>query len=214
VDNRSIVRLIISLITGIVLYLIPAILWLIDDLSGVMLMFLYMVESIIAVFLTIVCVLLLAPHHETPKVGNYDRKSKLIKNFLVVSSGFIIGCVIFLTAFAFLVLKVPFDFEEIKFAFVIIAGFQLFEFVSNLYLMRPLTLKKAEYFLSESLGGVFVIFLCTFIGFFLAMFSESWFVYPFLILHAIIVIGSPIQFFWKGRNGIENLSVDLGPRSI
>jgi len=199
VRKRSLAKLAISEITGIVIYLIPAILWFIDDLSGVMLMFLYMVEAIIAVFLSILTVLLLAPPQESPKIGNYGRKTDLIKSFLLISSGFIVGCVIFVTAFVFIVLKAPFDFEEVKFALVLIGGFQLFEFFSNLFLMRPLTLKKAEFFLSESLGGVFVIFLSTFIGFFLAMFSESLFVYPFLILHAIIVLGSPIQYFWKGK---------------
>lgn len=202
--GRSSARLIVSVTTGLVIYLIPAVLWFIEDLSGVMLMFLYMVEAIVTVLLAIVCVLLLAPRQETPRIGNYGRKADLIKTFLLISSGFILACVIFVTAFVFLVLKAPFDFDEITFALALIGGFQLFEFASNLFLMRPLTLKKAEFFLSESLGGVFVIFLCTFIGYFLALFSESWFVYPILILHAIIVIGSPVQYFWKGKQGLDS----------
>lgn len=179
-------------------------LWFFEDLSGAALMFLYTIESIITVILAIICVLILAPKTEYPKQGNYSKKSDLIKTFLLISVGLMIGCLIFVSAFVFLVLKLKIELSELIYALSLIIGFQLFEFISNLFLMRPLSLKKSEFFLSESLGGVAVIFFSVFIGFFLAMFSEQWFVLPFLVLNAIIVIGTPIQYFWKGK---ENVSV-------
>lgn len=173
-------------------------------------MLLYLVESIVTVFLSIVCVLLLAPSSEYPRRGNYDKRSKLIKSFLLISSGFILACVIFFSAFVFLVLKIRFDFSEIAFPLALIVGIQLAEFSSNLFLLRPLSLKRSEFLLSESLGGIVVIFLSIFMGFFLAMYADRWFVLPFLVFNAIIVIGSPIQYFWKGNDGTDALMVDAG----
>ncbi len=193
-------RLTVSILTGVVIYLIPALLWFFDDLSGAMLMFLYTIESIVTVMLAIICVMILAPEKEEPKQGNYSKKSELIKSFLIISSGFVAAAAIFVSAFVFLVLKERFDLNEAGFAMAVILGFQVVEFFSNLFLMRPLSLKKAEFFLSDSLGGIAFIVVAVFIGFFLAIFSEEWFVLPFLILNAIIVIGLPIQYFWKARD--------------
>ncbi len=168
-------------------------------------MFLYTIESIITVILAIVCVIILAPKTEYPKLGNYSKKSELIKTFLMISVGFMVVCLIFVSAFTFLVLKLKIEFSELIYALSLIIGFQIAEFISNLFLMRPLTLKKSEFFLSDSLGGIAVIFFSVFIGFFLAMFYEPWFVYPFLVLNAIIVIGLPIQYFWKEKDKVSVL---------
>lgn len=191
--------------TGIVIYLIPAILWFFEDLSGAALMFLYTIESIITVVFAIVCVLILAPKNEYPKQGNYSKKSDLIKTFLMISVGFMVVCLIFVSVFTFLVLKLKIEFSELVYALSLIIGFQIVEFISNLFLMRPMTLKKSEFFLSDSLGGIAVIFFSVFIGFFLAMFHEPWFVYPFLAFNAIIVIGMPIQYFWKEKKSVSIL---------
>ncbi|MBX3245412.1 MAG: hypothetical protein KF685_13250, partial [Acidobacteria bacterium] len=138
-------RLTISILTGIVIYLIPAILWFLEDLSGAMVMFLYTMESIVTVVLAIVTVLILAPQKEEPKQGNYNRKSDLIKNFLIISSGFGAGAVLFVSLFVFLFLNESLDVAEFGFALTVILVFQMVEFLSGLFLLRPLTLKKAEF---------------------------------------------------------------------
>lgn len=198
--TRSIAKLAVSEVTGIVIYLIPAILWFYEDLSGAMLMVLYTAESIVTVILAIVCVLLLAPRTEMTALGVYSKtKWSIVTNFLVIASGFSFAVALFVSMFVFLVLDQKPAFDELRFALTLILGFQFLELISNLFLMRPLNLRRAEVFLSESLGGIAMVFLSTLSGMCLAIFVEEWFVVPFLVLYSIIVIGLPIQHFWRDR---------------
>ena len=62
-------------------------------------------------------------------------------------------------------------------------------------MLRPFSLKKSEFFLTRSLGRVFLLFLAVFIGIFLAAYADKWFVIPFIALKTIADIGEQIQLF-------------------
>lgn len=190
---KSTLRLIISEITAIVINIIPAALWFFDDLPAATAMGLYALETVAVVVFAVLCVLILAPPKESTPKKNLV-KSRLITDFLIIAGGFTGVLLGFLSVFIFLILKTKIEFSAIKYALLIIAGFQLFEFLTNLYTLRPLSLKQSEFFLSRSFGGVALLFVAVFIGIFLAAFVNEWFVAPFIALKAMVDIGTPIQF--------------------
>jgi len=58
---------------------------------------------------------------------------------------------------------------------------------------RPLTLAKTENYLKQSMGRVALLFLAVFIGIFVALFVDKWFVIPFIALKTIVDIGGFMQ---------------------
>ena len=191
--NKSTLRLIISEITAIVINIIPAALWFFEDLPAAATMVLYALESVVAVILAVLCVLIIAPEDRDPKKVRY--KFKIIIDFLIIAGFLAFVLMTFIAVFIFLILKVKIEFSAIKYALLIIAAFQIFEFLTNLYTLRPLSLKRAEFFLSRSLGGLATLFVAVFLGVFLAFFANELFILPFIALNAMISIGTPIQFF-------------------
>jgi len=176
---------------------VPLGLWFFEDYPVAAVGVLYVLESITAVIFSILCVLLLAPPEQRDeKICKTRRKKEIIKSILWVFAPWTVFSLVFPAAVIFSP-KIggggvtPAD---IAFGLKFILAFQLLEFFSNLFLLRPLSLKEAEYFLSYSLGGMAVIFLSIFLGFFAAVIGISVFL-PFIVLKTFIDIGQPVQYF-------------------
>jgi Family of unknown function (DUF6498) len=193
--GKSTFKLIISEITAVGVNVVPLTLWLFEDYSAETTMVLYALESIAAVILAVLCVLLLAPVTEKSDTGKTRNRGKIITDFLLMAGVFTIVLLVFLFSFIFLVLKAHISPSEIKFGMLCIAAFQFFEFFSNLFLLRPLSLKEGEILLTQSFGGLVVLHISILTGVFLAAFVNEWFVVPFIVLKTIVDVAAPIQFF-------------------
>jgi hypothetical protein len=202
--SKSIAKLIISEISAIGINLVPLSLWLFEDYSSETTMILYLLESVVAIILAISCVLLLAPARERAENKTLER-NKIVLDFLLIAGLFAVALSVFVTAFIFLVLKAHIPASHVKFGLMCMAAFQIFEFASNLFLLRPLSLKQAEIFLSQSMGGLALLHISVFIGIFLALFVEDWFVLPFIIFRTLIDIATPIQFFMGKKTEAESI---------
>jgi hypothetical protein len=156
-------------------------------------MFLYLIENLMAVPLAVLFVLLFAPKRDTAKKPR--TRKEIISAYLVVALTFSIGGGIFLAFFVIGILKTPLNIQLIGNAAMWIGFFLVIEFCADSLMLRPLSLWKAELFLSRRLGNVFLLFLSVFIGIFLALFVESWFVVPFVILKTLADIGEQIKVF-------------------
>lgn len=177
--------------------------WLYRDFSGENLMLLYASENIAAIFLAVIFVILFAPKQERAK--KILTRREVLQNYLVAAVGLSVGSGIFLLSFIFLILKSEISSGAIISGLIWIFGFLILEFVADFIMMRPLSLTKAEIFLNRSLGRVVFLFLCVFLGIFLALFVDRWFIVPFIILKTIVDIGEQIQIFTGyGRND-ENI---------
>lgn len=190
---KSIIGLIFSLIAVLGINFIPLEMWLNRNFSGEYAMIIYALENVFAIIFAIIFVLLFAP--KTEQTDKVRSRWEVLQAYSVVAIGFTVACGIFIGIFTFLILKVQINFSAIQTAMLWIVGFQILEFVGDILMLRPFSLKKAEFFLTRSLGRVFLLFLAVFIGFFLAAFVDKWFVVPFIILKTISDIGSQIQIF-------------------
>lgn len=193
--SKSKFKLLISEITAVGINVVPLLLWLFEDYSAETIMILYALENVVALLLAVLCVLFLAPTEERKESSKPRVRSKIIIDFLLMGLGLTLGSGIFLSFFIFAILKADVTLSAIGFGLLSIAAFQLFEFFSNLYLLRPLSLAESETLLTRGLGRIAFLFISVFIGIFLAAFADNWFVLPFIILKTIIDIAEPIQFF-------------------
>lgn len=184
--GKSTFKLIISEISAIGILVVPLGLWFFEDYPVATIAVLYVLESIMAVIFAILCVLFLAPR----------GKKKIIQNILWV----FVPWVLFSLALPAAVIISPkingggVTLADVIYGLKFVLAFQLLEFFSNLYLLRPLSVREGEYFLSYSLGGMAVIFVSIFLGFFAAVFGLSVFL-PFILLKIFIDIGQPVQYF-------------------
>jgi hypothetical protein len=195
--GKSTFKLIISEISAIGILVVPLGLWFFEDYPVATVAVLYVLESIMAVIFAILCVLLLAPREQRDeKICKTWVRSQSIKGILWV----FVPWTIFNLVFPAAVIISPkingggVTFADVVYGLKFILAFQLLEFFSNLYLLRPLSIKQGEYFLSYSLGGMAVIFVSIFLGFFAAAFGLSVFM-PFIVLKTFIDIGQPVQYF-------------------
>ncbi|HEX8250098.1 MAG TPA: hypothetical protein VF599_18130 [Pyrinomonadaceae bacterium] len=195
--GKSTFKLIISEISAVGITVVPLALWFFEDYPVATVAVLYVLESIMAVIFAILCVLLLAPSgRQSEKAGKITGKIEIIKNLLWV----FVPWAIFSLVFPAAVIVSPkingggVTFDDVIYGLKFILAFQLLEFFSNLYLLRPLSVKEGEYFLSYSLGGMAVIFVSIFLGFFAAVIGISIFL-PFIVLKTFIDIGQPVQYF-------------------
>jgi hypothetical protein len=76
-----------------------------------------------------------------------------------------------------------------------IFGFLVLEFIADSIMLRPLSLVQADAFLTRSVRRVFLLFLCVFLGIFLAAFVDSGFVAPFIILKTLADIADQIEIY-------------------
>ena len=132
-------------------------------------------------------------------------RREVLQNYLVAAIRLSVGSGVFLLAFFFLILKSEITSGAIISGLIWIFGFLILEFFADFIMMRPLSLTKAEVFLNRSLGRVVFLFLCVFLGIFLALFVDRWFVVPFIILKTIIDIGEQIQIFTGYGKNDENI---------
>jgi hypothetical protein len=195
--GKSAFKLIISEISAIGVTVVPLGLWFFEDYPVATVAVLYVLESIMAVIFAILCVFLLAPparHDE--KAGKITGKIEIIKNILWV---FVPWAIFSLVLPAAVIISPKINgggvtLEDVVYGLKFVLAFQLLEFFSNLYLLRPLSVREGEYFLSYSLGGMAVIFVSIFLGFLAAAFGLSVFL-PFIVLKIFIDIGQPVQYF-------------------
>jgi hypothetical protein len=184
--GKSTFKLIISEISAIGITVVPLGLWFFEDYPVATVAALYVLESIMAGIFAILCVLLLAPR----------GKKKIIKSLLWVFVPWTIFSLVLPAAVIFSP-KIGgggVTLADVAYGLQFVLAFQLLEFFSNLYLLRPLSLKEGEYLLSYSLGGMAVIFVSIFLGFLAAVFGLSVFL-PFIVLKIFIDIGQPVQYF-------------------
>ena len=200
---KSITGFVISLISVLSINFIPLEMWLYRDFSSENMMLLYALENITAIFLAVIFVFLFAPKREQAK--KILTRREVLQNYLVAAIRLSVGSGVFLLAFFFLILKSEITSGAIISGLIWIFGFLILEFFADFIMMRPLSLTKAEVFLNRSLGRVVFLFLCVFLGIFLALFVDRWFVVPFIILKTIIDIGEQIQIFTGYGKNDENI---------
>lgn len=194
--NKSALKFIISEITAVALNVIPLALWFFEDYTVETIVVLYGLESVLAMVFAVLCVLFLAPR---------DRyKWKIIKDFVLIF-GFSTFVILTFPAHVIFLMNQGAGVTPaaVIFGLKFILAFQLFEFFSNLYLLRPLSFKESQHLLSYSFGGMAVMFVSIFLGFFAAAIGISVYL-PFIVLKTFIDIGQPVQYFLgQSRSPIE-----------
>ncbi len=201
-SKKSILNGLTSLLTALGINAVPVGGMLFSGWAPETAMLLYLIENIVAVPLAVLCVRLLAPAQEdVPGEKRRERRS-MLQGHLLVGIVFSIGSGIFMGFFLFGILKAPIELSALRFGAATILAFQLFGFISDFFLLRPLSLVRAEKVLAVGLGRVALLFLAVFFGVFLALFSDWWFLIPFIVLKTIVDIGQPIQFLYERSRSI------------
>lgn len=190
---KTIIGFIFSLIAVLGINFIPLEMWLNRNFSGGYAMIIYALENVFAIIFAVIFVLLFAPKSE--RAEKLRTRWEILQIYLVIAVGLSVASGIFIASFLFLILKMSIAFSAIQTAMIWILGFQGIEFIGNILMLRPFSLKKSEFFLTRSLGRVFLLFLAVFIGIFLAAYADKWFVIPFIALKTIADIGEQIQLF-------------------
>ena len=168
-------------------------------------MLLYALENVAAIFLAAIFVFLFTPKREQAK--KVMTRRELLQIYLLATGGLSVVSGIFLCVFIFLILKTEIALGSIISGLLWIFGFQILEFIADFIMLRPLTLTKADVFLHLSLNRVVLLFLCVFIGVFLALFIDKLFVVPFIILKTTADIADQIQIFTGfGKKDEDKLS--------
>ena len=186
-----------SEVTALGVNVVPLGLWFFEDYAFETVVILYALESLAAIVLAVLCVLILAPAQErSPDSTRTLVRGEMIGNFLLAAGTGTLVIYVFVGTFIFLLGKGEgVELADIRFGLLCVSAFQLFEFISNLYLLRPLSLKKSELLLSASFGGIALLILSILIGVFLGAFSGVSVFLPFIVLKTIIDLAAPIQFF-------------------
>jgi len=194
--NKSTFKLIISEITAIALNVIPLALWFFEDYTVETIVVLYALEGVLAMVFAVLCVILLAARDERDdKIRKNRFKWKIVRDFVLIF-GFSTFVILAFPAHVIFLLKqgAGVTLPAVIFGLKFILAFQLLDFFSNLYLLRPLSLKESQHLLSYSFGGMAVMFVSIFLGFFAAAIGISVYL-PFIVLKTFIDIGQPVQYF-------------------
>jgi hypothetical protein len=198
VNNKSTFKLIISEITAIALNVIPLALWFFEDYTVETIVVLYALESVLAMVFAVLCVILLAGRDERgEKILQARYRWKIVRDFVLIF-GFSTFVILAFPAHVIFLVKqgAGVTAAAVIFGLKFILAFQLLEFFSNLYLLRPLSFKQSEHLLSYSFGGMAVMFVSIFLGFFAAAMGISVYL-PFIVLKTFIDIGQPVQYFLR-----------------
>lgn len=199
--SKSTFKLIISEITAVAINVIPLALWFFEDYPVETIVVLYALESVLAMVFAVLCVILLAARDERDDNGSKTRyKWKKIRDFVLIFGFSTLVILSFPATVIFLSPKTAngaaVTLADVIFGLKFILAFQLLEFFSNLYLLRPLSTKQGEHLLSYSFGGMAVMFVSIFLGFFAAVIGISVYL-PFIVLKTFIDIGQPVQYFLR-----------------
>lgn len=169
---------------------------------------LYFLETLIAIALTTVTILLRAPaehsgyhsiastHTETKINGQVVRRHQkgnrhsLLEGFLIFSLGFSIVPGIMMAVFLFGVLQADISAQVVLYGIGGIAAFQLVHFGVDMYRNPKLSPAQANDALQHSMGRSAILFLSCFAGMILAAFVTNWFIIPFAVLKTVTDVGS------------------------
>jgi hypothetical protein len=215
VNTQAVLRLIAALAANLGINAIPAGLVLLGGNSAATAMVLYFLENLVSILLAAARVRILAPANDEAYADmGYDnvetsvdgvvRSQKtilrtrrvLITDFVSLALIFSLGTGIFLGAFLFLILHVEIPGSVILAGMEGIMAFQLFNFVSDLVLLGPLTPAHADILLQQSMGRVALIYFAVFVGVILAaIVGNSSFVLPFAALKTVADLATTFQGF-------------------
>jgi hypothetical protein len=197
---RRIVGPVIAIVSVLGINFIPLELWLNRDFSAPAALLIYGIENVMAIGISVVAILLFAPSSD-----NTDKprtRKETITNFVVpaVFVTFVTG--VFVTFFVFGILHTEVSGESVRTAALWILAFLIVEFAGDMIMLFPLTLKKSEDFLNRTLGRVFLLLLCVFLGVFSAAFVDEWFVVPFIALKTLVDLGEQVLVFRDLRTAV------------
>ena len=220
-SQKSIMGLITSTITVLGINAVPAGGLLLGGWAVETAVLLYLIENVVTVLLVGLRVRMLSPVREEwgssrppewvsvttingrtrrQKPGPYRERSNLLTPFLLVGLVFSAACGIFLLLFLFGILRVRVESEALRLGVAGMLAFQLFGFIWDYFLLRPLPLTQAETLLTASLGRVVLLFLAVFAGVFVALFNDYWFLGPFIVLKTLVDVASQLKFLFGRRD--------------
>jgi hypothetical protein len=221
-SQKSIVGLITSIISILGINAIPMGGLLVGGWAVETAVLLYLIENVVTVLLVGLRVQLLSPVREAwgssrphewgtvtingrtrrQKPGPYRERGSLLTSYLLVGLVFSVASGIFIVFFLFGILRATVEPEAIRLGVAGMLAFQLFGFIWDFFLLRPLPLTQAETLLTASLGRVVLLFLAVFAGVFVALFNDYWFLWPFVVLKTTVDVGSQVKFLFGRRNGV------------
>ena len=200
--RKSIIEAITSSITTVGINVIPAGGVFISGWATETAVLLYLIENMVSVLLVGLRVRLLAPAREGVPGAKPLERGALIRYCLMIGLSFSLASGLFIVFFVFLIPDVKREVEvgAIRLGLAGMLGFQLFSFIWDFFLLRPLSLSRSQVLIETSLGRVFLLYLAVFIGICVAFFNGPWFLGPFVILKTIVDIILQLQFlFGRGK---------------
>ena len=197
-NKKSTVGFIISVVSVLGINFIPLEMLLYKNYSSETTMVVYALENVLAIFLAAVFILLFAPRLD--RTGKIRTRKELLQMFLISTISLAVGSGIFLSFFIFGILRANVDFPAVAAAMIWVSGFLVLEFIADFIMLRPLSLAQADAFLTRSVRRVFLLFLCVFLGIFLAAFVGNGFVVPFIILKTLADIADQIEIYQGFRD--------------
>ncbi|HEY0050970.1 MAG TPA: DUF6498-containing protein [Pyrinomonadaceae bacterium] len=192
-NKKSIIGFIISVISVLGINFIPLEMLLYKDYSGETTMVVYALENVLTIFLATVFILLFAPRRD--QTGEIKTRKELVQVYLISTLSLTVGSGVLLSIFIFWILRADVTFSAVATAMIWISGFLVLEFIADFMMLRPLSLAQADNFLTRSVRRVFLLFLCVFLGIFLAAFVSSGFVAPFIIMKTLADIADQIEIY-------------------
>ena len=157
-------------------------------------MVLYLLENLLGAGLVVLRVQLLRPR--AARIDRYEasQRREWIQTYLLVVGAFSAGCALFMSAFLFLIMRLPLELTTLRAGLANISIFLLIGFIADLLLGHPLDLAGVEACYKRSLGRVCLLFLSVFIGIWLAAIREPWFLLPFVFLKTMADLDEPLQW--------------------
>jgi hypothetical protein len=197
-NKKSTTGFITSVVSVLGINFIPLEMLLYKNYSSETAMVVYALENVLAIFLAAVFILLFAPRLD--RTGKIRTRKELLQMFLISTISLAVGSGIFLSFFIFGILRANVDFPAVAAAMIWVSGFLVLEFITDFIMLRPLSLAQADAFLTRSVRRVFLLFLCVFLGIFLAAFVGNGFVVPFIILKTLADIADQIEIYQGFRD--------------
>lgn len=210
--SKAVVRVILSALAALGINAIPAGIVLAGGESIETAMVLYFFENIVSILLAAARVRVLAPADDKAYSGlapdfteikmngrtlfrgrTPRTRRTLLRQYLISSLGLSAATGVFLFFFLFLILRAEISGSVVIEGLTGMVAFQLFNFVIDLFLLGPLPVSRAEALLQQSFGRVALLHLAVFVGVFLALIVEQWFIVPFAILKTLADLTRPIQ---------------------
>jgi hypothetical protein len=197
-NKKSIIGFIVSVVSVLGINFIPLEMVLYKDYSSETTMVVYALENVLAIFSATVFIRLFAPRRDL--AGKIKTRKELLQVYLLSTISLTIGSGIFLAVFIFGILRADVAFSATATALAWISGFLVLEFIADFIMLRPLSLARADAFLTRSVRRVFLLFLGVFLGVFLAAFVKRGFVIPFIILKTLADIADQIEIYQGFRD--------------